>query len=83
LENLLSVLPLERGKGGFEKKMSFFIKSPLTPLCQRGEERGALPKGEKRNGAFPRRGIKREIFQREGNNMGPYQRGEIRERKQF
>jgi len=47
LENPFSFLPLwKRGiKGDLKMKMSFFfIKSPLTPLFQRGETRGIFAK---------------------------------------
>jgi len=43
------------GKGGFEKKMFFLIKSPLTPLYQRGEIReGLYQRGEIREGLCQR-----------------------------
>jgi len=58
--------PFGKGQGGFEKKMSFFIKSPLTPLCQRGEERGALPKRGRKRG-FAKEGETEWSFSKEGN----------------
>jgi len=57
-------------KGGFEKKKFFFIKSPLTPLFQRGETReGVLPKRGNKGEALPKkRGNKGRVLPKRGNN---------------
>jgi len=56
LWKILSLSPLEKeDKDGFEEDF-FFIKSPLTPLCQRGETRQR----------FCQREVIREGFAKEG-----------------
>ena len=39
-----------------------FIKSPLTPLCQRGGEKRNFPKVEERRKHFPKRGNRGKIL---------------------
>jgi len=54
LENPISIPPLKK-KGDLKKKMFFLIKSPLSPLCQRGETRWDSAKEGKR-GDFAKEG---------------------------
>jgi len=50
-------------------KYGIYIKSPLTPLCQRGEERGVLPK-RGREGGFAKEEKRRALPKRGNQGMG-------------